>query len=271
MSDTENSLFSGTPTRRALQLAYAADAAYAMNPAQSEFWRGVPVQHFQAFAGSDDLQPAGYLAVTKVDIVLAFRGTTQVADWVINFDARQIEVPYGRVHRGFLAALDTIWPTIAAALAAYGSENRQLWLTGHSLGGALAVLSAARLTRPITGLTTFGQPRVGDQQFASQFAPSLLRLTTVRDLVPKLPLGLMSAYRHCGECWQLTDGGQIVHRADDTLPWGEMLQLMQILTQREKRGEAVVEELLKPALAEHGMSVYLDRLRKAHQAVSFTS
>ena len=74
-----------------------------------------------------------------------------------------------------------------------------LWITGHSLGGALAVLAAARLAldidksiyKSINGLYTFGQPRVGNRVFVKaldeEIKPRYFRFVNDNDIVPRVP------------------------------------------------------------------------------------
>ncbi len=73
----------------------------------------------------------------------------------------------GHVHAGFLNAFRDVRYQLDA-FAQAKAPRQQLWLTGHSLGGALAVLAAAHLgSSAVHGLATFGCPRVGDAAFAS--------------------------------------------------------------------------------------------------------
>lgn len=66
-------------------------------------------------------------------------------------------------------------------------------VTGHSLGGALAILATADLQKifgPIDFTYTFGQPRVGNQAFADWFQashPNVYRLVDYADVVPHVP------------------------------------------------------------------------------------
>lgn len=107
-----------------------------------------------------------YLAKNDQTCILAFRGTqpNMIRDWLYDLDSRFVSAPkgmVGRVHVGFQNALNAIWPDVWSALKKERGA-RSLWITGHSLGGALAILATARLhfskSQPINGLYTYGQP-----------------------------------------------------------------------------------------------------------------
>jgi hypothetical protein len=72
--------------------------------------------------------------------------------------------------------------------------DRPLFLTGHSMGGALAVLTACRLARagrPAIATYTFGSPRIGDAAFCAGYALPTYRVVNRLDLVPEMPLASM--------------------------------------------------------------------------------
>jgi hypothetical protein len=72
----------------------------------------------------------------------------------------------GKVHSGFLEAFKQVIDQLDTIIAMRGAEQR-VWLTGHSLGGALATLAAAEIGGGcVQGLYTYGCPRVGDASFA---------------------------------------------------------------------------------------------------------
>jgi triacylglycerol lipase len=90
-----------------------------------------------------------------------------------------------------------------------------VFITGHSLGGALAILCALEFCRqrlPVAAVVTFGQPRVGDGNFAELYdltqptdgiAAGFLdeitfRVVNQNDIVPRTP-GCLMGYRHCGQ------------------------------------------------------------------------
>lgn len=93
------------------------------------------------------------------------------------------------------------------------AQAEHVWITGHSLGGALAVLAAARLK--LQGIAphvyTFGQPRVAFGEFADRFdaelSGRLWRFVNQSDLVPRLPPGLF--YRHCSKVKRIVRPGQL--------------------------------------------------------------
>jgi hypothetical protein len=125
---------------------------------------------------------------------LAYRGTEPGKLRDIATDARFRPVRWvdgGWVHAGFAAAEAALWPRVGEWVAGLGSAP--LVITGHSLGAAMATLTAARLRN--ARLVTFGSPRVGNGAFAALFAGrDARRYVDCGDLVEDLraPLG----YRH---------------------------------------------------------------------------
>jgi len=164
-----------------------------------------------------------YVASTDDWIVLAFRGTqvddfwSSVIDWGV--DAQFFPVldsHYNLVHAGFLAAVREVWNGIAAHVAALQkTKSRPFWITGHSLGAALATLAANLCSEApshlgLKGLYTYGSPRVGDEAFGRRIPITVRRFRNNSDLVTHVPLGLV--FHHVGDL-EFIDAAGHVHLA----------------------------------------------------------
>ncbi len=161
------------------------------------------VDNTQAYLGSNDDH-----------VVLAFRGTETpntidgLKDWLLTDAVNFLIVPEGRLghdlsaagvgakfHKGFADATAELWDPVREAIKAeMKKKDRPLWITGHSLGGALAMFNAWLLNRnfvPVHQIYTYGAPMVGNavacQAFDREFAGSVFRYVNGRDPVPKLP------------------------------------------------------------------------------------
>jgi hypothetical protein len=105
-----------------------------------------------------------FAVVLKKDssLCLAFRGTSQLRDWITNLNLFPTKCPWGWTHRGFASATECVWPPVQELLASPGHAESPLFMTGHSLGGAMATVAALKtvhnLGRTVEGLVTFGQP-----------------------------------------------------------------------------------------------------------------
>ncbi|QDV26039.1 lipase family protein [Aureliella helgolandensis] len=153
----------------------------------------------------------------KEVLIIAFRGTdiAQLADYWTDLDYAKITTDMGEVHKGFYLASETLMRSVVAAIEHRG-RPRNIWLTGHSLGGAIATLSMRRLESSghrVNGLITFGQPRVGDRPFTEAMNRSLgsriLRVINEDDVVvslpPRIPI-VMPSFYSCGSVLQFLNG-----------------------------------------------------------------
>ena len=150
-----------------------------------------------------------FIAANSRFAIVAFRGSEiwkrnerfdpdqMIADFKTNIDIRLSDwIRGGRVHSGFKAALDDVWEEMLPEIKILEARGIKIWVTGHSLGAALATLAADRL-QYVQGLYTFGSPRVGDQEFQSRFQLKAFRVVNGNDIVTKMPA--KNPYHHVGE------------------------------------------------------------------------
>jgi triacylglycerol lipase len=161
-----------------------------------------------------------YVMWDATKVIVAFRGTElpkakttaalaeSALDWIGNLNLRLDPWPSlgkdVRVHAGFLAAASGVFAQIKSHVASLTADgHRKLWLTGHSLGGALATL-CAHMFAEVQGVYVFGSPRVGDSAFAVRYARPLWRFSNHSDVVVtvppnwSLPFGFARDYQHVG-------------------------------------------------------------------------
>lgn len=139
---------------------------------------------------------AGFVQQMDGHVVIAFRGTDAVEDWLTNLDVGTAYVlGVGAVHEGFAEALESELEGIDYAmaklgLAPYWNGDRTMQpivCTGHSLGGALAVLMAGRLQRRAACAVTFGCPRIVSRWTEPNPALQVWGVIHGYDVVPRLP------------------------------------------------------------------------------------
>ncbi|CAH2072422.1 unnamed protein product [Thlaspi arvense] len=139
-------------------------------------------------------------------IIIAFRGTQEhsIQNWVSDLFWKQLDLNYpdmpdAMVHHGFYSAYHntTVRPAVLSAVQrakiSYGA-NINIIVTGHSMGGAMATFCGLDLVvnegEENVQVMTFGQPRVGNADFASYYSllvPNTFRITHEHDMVPHLP------------------------------------------------------------------------------------
>lgn len=139
--------------------------------------------------------------------VLCFRGTQQVRDWLTNISATPTpvtdpkfrETPIGNMHKGFHDAYKSAEAEILSRVDRDDVRNLPLFVTGHSLGGALAVVATWYLnTKKLAACYTFGAPRVGDAGLLGWFKTPIYRIVNAADPVPFVPPSgaVVSALKH---------------------------------------------------------------------------
>lgn len=184
----------------------AVNAVALCNAALLAYSASTDVQHYLAKWGFEEpwilrgSSTQGFVARLGDIVIVAFRGSEPINadDWLsdVNYHLRPVDKVPGLLHSGFANDLVEIdEPLITAVKQLAQGEKTRLFLTGHSLGGALAVLAAALLHfregRRIAGVFTYGQPRLGDSAFSTAFDQALgtvtFRYVNDLDVVPHVP------------------------------------------------------------------------------------
>lgn len=146
-----------------------------------------------------------YRFMNKTDLVIACRGTqpTELNDISADLKATPVMAEtVSRVHRGFKAEVDELWPMVCEDINRKVNANKILWFCGHSLGAAMATIMASRcmhdveLNDPIE-LYTYGSPRVGWPGYVKSLGVTHHRWKNNNDIVTTVPLWIMG-YRHHG-------------------------------------------------------------------------
>ena len=85
------------------------------------------------------------IASDEKSVVVAFRGTDDMASVLTDIKFLASRRTDERQHAGFYGGVDDIYPKLLAELKRHGIRSKKLWVTGHSLGGALAIVFARRV------------------------------------------------------------------------------------------------------------------------------
>ncbi len=177
-------------------------------------------------------KPFGFaLAAKKGDhYIVAFRGTQDLGDWFTDADAVQMGLSRRlsggaaawdgtRAHQGFQLLAVSLSTQVYAAAQGF-KPKVPVYVTGHSLGGAVAALIAVMLTarakRSDVRMYSYAAPRVGDPAFVAaydQLLPTSYRVVNLADVVPVVPPPSFEGWRYgdLGKAWAfLNQSGDVV-------------------------------------------------------------
>ncbi len=209
-----------------------------------------------------------YVCTDDSNLVVAFRGSEApitvdgLKDWFLTNADNLLIQPQGplstefvaagvgaRWHQGFVNAITEIWePLYAAVREAQKEKERCFWITGHSLGGALALMASwlfFRKTMMPHQVYTFGAPMVGNkvvaEAFEREFGNKIARYANGPDPVPLLPMMSLAAneFVHAGHPLPAgaTDANLISYMAEAA---GGMVQGLLSMDIKEKVWGAVM-------------------------------
>ena len=214
--DPENQRYSPV---NAWYLSEASFLAYTHPGFVQMAYRMLNMEGFKFFGGKTT---ECFVAWNGQYIILSFRGTeiksfSAVNEILTDLNAVMVDYPGGgKVHKGFLSAIDEIWSG-SGGLEIFINKLtdkkpvRTLWITGHSLGAALASISFERF-KNAAGLYIFGSPRIGNSIFAELFSKrAVYRIENAGDPIVRIPpsTDTKNTFVHIGTRIYITEEGQI--------------------------------------------------------------
>lgn len=188
--------------QRSLLFAKLASIAYSDDTKQVK--KDVKALGFTEIEFYNKAGAQAYRFQNKDDIVIACRGTQPTEFNDIKADLKAAPVmaeTVGRVHRGFKAEVDELWPMVLEDLRECG-KTRKAWFCGHSLGAAMTTIMASRCEDDpdmpnIEEVYTYGSPRTGWRKFVNSLNCKHQRWVNNNDIVTRVPFAIMG-YKHDG-------------------------------------------------------------------------
>lgn len=209
---------------------------------------------------SKETDTQAFLAECEDYAVLAFRGTEvkKIKDVKTDIAASKMSLLQGYVHKGFLNAYKSVADDIKKSLL--GIRGKPLYITGHSLGAALATVATQNLEHDhlyprfreiIAACYTFGSPRVGNSHYEQEFKSPIYRVVNTTDVVTTIPL-LAMGYMHIGDVRYL---GAREGEFQRGIPLFRRGLMFLVATFR----------LFSPIVLDHGIAKYRAKLEKIAQ------
>jgi len=156
-------------------------------------------------------------------IVVSFRGSSDIVNWLNDFDVTQVSYPYCSgcmVHKGFYDTWNILKADVMGEVWRLHNQHKGYVTvtTGHSLGGALATLAGIDIEKNVSGKVytwNLGSPRVGNKAFSQWYLGSAeiahsQRIVNNRDIVPHTPAEIQNYYHVVQEAWEQSDPSQFI-------------------------------------------------------------
>ena len=239
--------------RRSLLFAELAWVAYLEESSAQETVAQIDLRE-TLFFDKDGSQ--AYMFANEHDCIVACRGT-EPKEWNdIRADLNAMWVvaeTVGRVHRGFKREVDDLWPRLEKSLV----ENKKtLWFTGHSLGGAMATISAGRcflshIPAIPKQLFTYGSPRVGNNAYINHVNLDYVRWVNNNDIVTRVPPTWLG-YRHTGQEMYFNSNGNLRKMSK----WQRSKDRWRGMWLGIKKGKI-------DHFSDHSMDLYIENIHKA--------
>jgi triacylglycerol lipase len=207
------------------QLAYEAHREPTIETVSREwgFTSAVPFIK-QKTSLNDSFETCGIIGERVDAVILAFAGTDPGIWQNLATDIRFQPRAGSDTHEGFQSAADAARLQVEDAVRRTRQSQNPLFITGHSLGAALAALAAQMALgedSTARGVYVFGMPRVGGQQFQATYNAGLgaltYRLVHGVDLVARVPMSSIG-FRHVGRLLECVAGAKF----DGTQPLSQI-------------------------------------------------
>ena len=182
-----------------------------LSPSQVNFSKE-PFGYQVSFFSKEGSQ--AYLLYDQDEIIIVCRGTQPSEFHDIAADLKFRLVPNkfgkGKIHRGFQESVDKLWDELICIVRKVYCKQ-ELWICGHSLGAAMALILAFRfqiedsLPNPVA-LYTYGCPRTGNQIFVRELKTKHFRWVNNADIVTRVPIW---PYWHDGQLCYMNHWGNV--------------------------------------------------------------
>jgi hypothetical protein len=173
-------------------------------------YRNIPSGKVYYFINDKDTDTNVGITLNDIDqrICIVFRGSESLKDWYYDFEVEQICLKNDiMVHSGFYNQLfkTNVYKSISTQLKKLIKiyPDYTIYVTGHSLGGALATLCGYCLSNEINKniiVVSFASPRIGNNNWKNAFNKNKnlkhFRVTYNRDIVTAFPT---FNYKHVGD------------------------------------------------------------------------
>ncbi|MFD2178507.1 lipase family protein [Veronia pacifica] len=214
----------------ALELAALSEQTYLQLEAfqNGQTWQKPQGYHIKKVMMAEEQDgevevPIGFIATKGDNVYVCWRGTQTAEEWLDDLNVPQTRCDYLpgdlKVEEGFYQVYTgTPAASPQQVVREYLSKKvitGKLYVTGHSLGAAVAVLNiidiAANTAQTHPVLYTFAGPRVGSPEFADYYNAQIeqsWRVVNSHELVPKVPLKdtFSYDYQHVNEEFDITFG-----------------------------------------------------------------
>ena len=154
-----------------------------------------------------------YVTWNDQEVIVSWRGTqpTQINDILDDLKITKQVTKYGKIHSGFKGYVDKVYKLVLEQVNRLMQDSdRKLYVTGHSLGAAAAIICTNRFEDKfkVEACYTYGSPRPGGIKYSVSVKTPVYRVRNNNDIVTSVPLFIMG-YKHHGSEHYLNTWGNV--------------------------------------------------------------